>query len=217
MPHNSNINDIDDYDNFEINTSSDLFRFIELRLKECRGLKKIIKKVKDKTESGGFKKVITMPKLNVDEHFRLAYEEALGYARTLMKFDNKLIKPPSPTPNFEKNLKLLRDWCTDPRRQEKVEQHTPGQNIIKIHSKHFSKGKTWRLLFNIINDSRREGVVCENARTLRTLKERLKKAANDCNHNDYGVLAKNLKWNKGRAWTKIPAGKIVIDPKNFSA
>jgi len=90
----------DDYNDYEINTLSDLFKLIELRLREARRTPSV--------ESA----------LSRENLLRHTYEEALGWARRLQKANPKLIEPPDPTPNNEKNLIALREWCTDPRRQK---------------------------------------------------------------------------------------------------
>jgi hypothetical protein len=98
-----------------------------------------------------------------------------------------LIEPPHPTLNKERDLENLRDWCVDSRRQ--IPKEVALQEVISIDASQFSRGKTWELLKAIIDDERREGIKCENPRTLRTLKERLKKAGKD----EYIQLAKSLK------------------------
>jgi len=90
----------DDYNDYEINTLSDLFRLIELRLREVRGVPPI-------------KGVASRERLLKD-----SYEEALGHAKKLRKVNPKLIEPSPRTPNDEENLKNLQDWCTDHRRFE---------------------------------------------------------------------------------------------------
>jgi len=193
MADNLNICEQDNYDNYEINTRSDLFRLIELRLREARGIPPI------------------KGTMGREVFLRNAYEEALGYVKKLRKANPELIEPPPRTPNDEGNLINLRDWCTDPRGQ--AQQRTTAKDVIIIDASKFSNSKTWRLLKAIIDDERRNGMRCENPRTLRTLKERLKKTESDSNKNDHIKLAKSLKYKDGLARTTINFGKIQISPK----
>ena len=87
----------DDYDDYEINTLSDLFKLIELRLREARHISPI---------KGAVDKEVFL---------RNAYDECLGYAKRLRKANPKLIELPPRTPNDEQNLINLQDWCTDSR------------------------------------------------------------------------------------------------------
>jgi len=87
------------------------------------------------------------------------------------------------------------------------------ESVIYIDSNEFSNGKTWQLLTAIVNDSKRQGVKCEKARTLRTLQERLKEAVLRYGKLDYKNLAKSLKYTNGLVYTTIPCGKVVILPK----
>ncbi len=79
----------DDYDDYEINTRSDLFRLIELKLRESRGIPKRLKH---------------------------AYEECAGWANVLRSKNKELIELPDVTLSAKLNLVNLRDWCTDFRR-----------------------------------------------------------------------------------------------------
>ncbi|MFX1487298.1 MAG: hypothetical protein ACFFBS_09440 [Promethearchaeota archaeon] len=50
------------------------------------------------------------------KYFENAYNEVRGHAIRLREANPNFIELPAPTPNNEKNLENLRDWCTDTRR-----------------------------------------------------------------------------------------------------
>ena len=110
MATEPNDNEQDWYDDYVINSLSDLFRFIELRLDEIKQAPSI---------KGAVSKEIRLKDV---------YGEALGYAIELRKADPKLIEPPPPTTDNIKNLINLRDWCTDSRRQDYISE-SPVSNI----------------------------------------------------------------------------------------
>ena len=116
---------------------------------------------------------------------------------------------------YEEKLKYIKDLIhTFDKLMLELHKLFPHEdNLINIDSKHFSNGKTWDLLTQIIGDAKRSGVTCEKPRTLRTLKERLKEASINYSQPEYQKLADSLKHKNGLAYTEIPYGTITILPK----
>jgi len=193
----------DDYDDYKINSRSDLFRFIELKLREVKDVSSLIKKAKDQNKKLG-------TNFNVEKMLLNSYDEAKGYAISLREADPTLIKLPSKGLDNQQNLINIREWCINAQNQN--QQVTTTEDIIIIDPDKFSEGKTWQLLSAIISDNRSKGVPCEK-RTLRTLKERLKKVVTNSEKENYIKLAKSLEYKDGKARTIIPFGKIIISPK----
>jgi len=90
-----------------------------------------------------------------------------------------------------------------------LQAHLPNAKVIVIDSDRFSNAKTYNLLGQIVNDTERTGVPCEE-RTLRSLRELLRKHAIDDGKPKYAEVAKSLKWENGLARTTILFGKILI-------
>lgn len=122
----------DDYDDYEINTLSDLFRLIELRLREAKRTPLI-------------KGAVSKEKLLKD-----SYEEAWSYAKEIRKANPKLIELPPPTPNDEKNLISLRDWCTEARGHTETPPELPDDLVsckkvaIALHKRSDSVARSMR-------------------------------------------------------------------------
>jgi hypothetical protein len=92
----------------------------------------------------------------------------------------------------------------------KITGKTDMQKVTLVDPKHFNKNENWDLLCDIISDNKREGVPCENERTLRSLKERLK--ACEKTHGTlfgYEQLAKSLRWKNHKAYTTLPSTAIL--------
>ncbi len=144
------------------------------------------------------------------------YNDSYYDAEFIYEFNHGISYPPRKIEDSKSGLESLQRWCEEPQLRHVVveipsgkNQETADESIIHINPRHFSKGKTWELLTDIVLDSRREGVSCPN-RTLRSLKERLKKAGADFKQQQYIKLANSLKHRGGKAWTEIPLGKIVV-------
>jgi hypothetical protein len=135
----------DDYDDYEITSLSDLFRLIELRLKEARRLSSLYEEATKK--SNPLVKVMDPKKF-----LKNAYNEALNHARNIKKANPKLIEIPPPTPNDEQNLINLRDWCTDSRRQKA--DRTSEERWLKVKEIAELVGKTPGRITQLCNENK---------------------------------------------------------------
>jgi hypothetical protein len=99
------------WDDYKITTLTDLFKLIEIHLREVR---------KTPQAKGAVSK---------ESLLQYSYDECLDYAKIIRKANPKLIKIPLPTPNNETNLMNLQDWCTESRGKNEASIEIPGDLV----------------------------------------------------------------------------------------
>jgi hypothetical protein len=111
----------------------------------------------------------------------------------------------------ESFTRLIASSEPDTKRVEKLprenEQNiTPLKTIIEIDANQFNRGRTFKLLEQIVSDTGRKGIQCQSERTLKSLRSNLRKKG-------YDRAAKSIEWkdkSKTKIYTTISVGQIYI-------
>jgi len=90
---------------------------------------------------------------------------------------------------------------------------TEQAEIVEIDLSNWNRNANYKLLLEIIDDKKRDGVFCTNKRKMRTVKERLKKATYDTGDENYAKLAESLKYENGFVKTTIPFPLVISKPE----